>query len=112
MSTWTGTGARAAVHSTGDQRRVPVREHPAAEDTQPGGWLAQQFHAGMPGLGRSELQTAQALADAARIAVLQQRAIHRSEVVARQLRAARTSQIIIEQAKACSPSGDDGYGCR
>jgi GAF domain-containing protein len=57
------------------------------------------WHRQPTSLGASELALAQALADVATVAILQERALRRSEVVNEQLQTALNSRVIIEQAK-------------
>jgi transcriptional regulator with GAF, ATPase, and Fis domain len=63
------------------------------------------FHHDVGGLGDTELRLAQALADAATIAILQQRTIRRSEVIAGQLQLALTSRIVMSKPRASWLSG-------
>jgi len=57
------------------------------------------FRAGITPLSPPDLMLGQALADIATIAILQERALSRSEVVVEQLQGALNSRVIIEQAK-------------
>jgi GAF domain-containing protein len=50
-------------------------------------------------LGREQLRVGQALADVATIGLLQQRAIHRRDILAEQLQTALNRRVLIEQAK-------------
>jgi hypothetical protein len=52
----------------------------------------------------ADLRLGQVLADVATIGILQERAIRHGEIVTEQPRTALNSRVIIEQAKASSPS--------
>lgn len=51
------------------------------------------------GLGEANVQIIQALSDVAAIALIQERSIHRGEILTEQLQGALNSRIVIEQAK-------------
>ena len=57
------------------------------------------FGTGSGGLGPGEVRVVQALADVATIGLLQERAIHRGEILTEQLQGALNSRVLIEQSK-------------
>lgn len=77
----------AAVHAVPMRLRKEVIGALNFFDTNPGA------------LGEGKLRQGQALADVATIGLLQQRAIHRRDVLTEQLQTALNSRVLIEQAK-------------
>jgi GAF domain-containing protein len=77
----------AAVHALPMRLRTEVIGALNFFDTNPGA------------LGAGKLRTGQALADVATIGLLQQRAIHRRDMLTEQLQTALNSRVLIEQAK-------------
>jgi len=77
----------AAVHALPMRLRSDVIGALNLFDTQPGA------------LGEEKLRIAQALASIATVGLLQQRAIHRGDVITEQLQTALNSRVLIEQAK-------------
>ena len=57
------------------------------------------FGTGTTPLAPADIQVVQALADVATIGLLQERAIHRAEILTEQLQGALNSRVVIEQAK-------------
>jgi GAF domain-containing protein len=83
----TGTSVFRAVHA------VPLRLRGQAIGAL--NW----FHHQPGAMNAEDLVLGQALADVATIAILQERALRRAEVLSEQLRAALHSRVVIEQAK-------------